>query len=141
METGIWSITKNKYLTEEEFKEFQDIVTRDIKMARIPKNVQDSNLSLTDDEFKQLFANKHIWIYCLRITRRELELQMSQYKIDKKQKQIDLETATDPDTIQDIKDWLMVKARWRSNAMKMLSIVEQKVMYLKTMLDQVTIKG
>jgi len=141
METGIWSITKNKYLTDEEFREFQELVTRDIKSSRIPKHAKDYPGIPTDEERQELFANKHIWLYCLRSTRRELELQMSNYKIDKKQKQLELDASTDPDTIQEIKNWLMVKARWRSNAMKMLSVVEQKVMYLKTMLDQVAIKG
>lgn len=140
METGIWSISKNKYLTEEELEEFQELVIKDIKLTRIPSDVEVPDLKISAEDRKELLSNKHIWIYCLHSVRRELELQMSQYKLDKKEKQFQLDKETDPKVISDIKNWLIVKGRWRSQAMKMLSVVEQKVIYLKTMLNQHTIK-
>lgn len=140
METGIWSITKNKYLTEDELEQFEQLVIKDIKCSRTPSDVEISDQKISSEDKKELLSNKHIWMYCLHSVRRELELQMSQYKLDKKEKQFQLEKETDPEQISEIKNWLIVKGKWRSQAMKMLSIVEQKVVYLKTLLGQHAIK-
>jgi hypothetical protein len=135
METGIWSITKSKYLDDNELENFQEIVMKDIKLARVPKNVDNPSLKMTDEEKRELFDNKHIWMYCLHSVRRELELQMSQYKIDRSEKLFELSNTTDQELILELKQWLVVKAKWRSQAMKMLSVVEQKVIYLKTVIN------
>jgi len=141
METGIWSISKNKYLTEEELKEFENLVMRDIKIARLPQHTQGNSSKITPEEKQELLANKHIWMYCLHSVRRELELQMSQYKLDKSEKQIELNSTTNPQLISELKEWLLVKGKWRVQAMKMLSIVEQKVVYLKTLTNQIAVKS
>lgn len=141
MHTGIWSNTLSDYLDEDELEDFQDLVMRDIKSSRINKKKEQHNTyadSLSEEDLLELRNNKHIWLYCLQIVRRELELQMSHYKTEKLEKQFTLSVSNDETEISDIKDWLLVKSRWRNQAMKMLSVVEQKVIYIKMTLDQVT---
>lgn len=141
MDTGIWSNTLSDYLTENELEDFQDLVMRDIKSSRTNKNKDNYNTlsnPLSEEDLLELRENKHIWLYCLQIVRRELELQMSHYKTEKLEKQILISASNDKNEIEDIKDWLLVKSRWRNQAMKMLSVVEQKVIYIKMTLNQDT---
>lgn len=143
MHTGIWSNTLSDYLDDDELEDFQDLVMRDIKSSRTSKKKENYNTFVdapTKDELQELRDNKHIWLYCLRIVRRELELQMSHYKTEKLEKQLILSASNDEDEIEEIKDWLLVKSRWRNQAMKMLSVVEQKVIYIKMMQEQDTTK-
>lgn len=123
MTTDIWTDSYIQDLSEEDLKSFQDIVLKDVK-----------NKSFNDIEKEILLGNPDLWLYSLRVIRREIELQLSQHKTNLKMKLKDLqEEGAHSDRINDL---LITEESWRNNAMKFLNSIERKTLYVKLIIDQ-----
>jgi hypothetical protein len=95
----------------------------DVKNKIDDKNLKDILLSNTD-----------LWLYSLQILRREIELQLAQHKTNIRIKLLDMvknnETA---DKIEEVK---LIENKWRNNAMKFLTSIEKKTLYVKLLLSE-----
>jgi hypothetical protein len=123
MTTDIWTSSFIRNLSEEQINEFQEIVLMDVKNKIDDKNLKDILLSNTD-----------LWLYSLQILRREIELQLAQHKTNIRIKLLDMvknnETA---DKIEEVK---LIENKWRNNAMKFLTSIEKKTLYVKLLLSE-----
>lgn len=123
MTTDIWTETYIQDLSDEDLKNFQEIVLKDVK-----------NKSFNDIEKGILQNNLDLWLYSLRVIRRETELQLSQHKTNLKMKLRDLR---DENGSEDkISDLLIAEESWRNNAMKFLNSIERKTLYVKLLIEQ-----
>jgi len=122
MHSDIWTDSSIRDLSDDDIKNFHDIVLRDVK-----------NKYSTDEDKTILQNNLDLWLYCLRITRKEIELQLSQHKTNLKAniKEL-LDNSADDFEIQDLK---LEEERWRNNAMKFLNAVERKTLYVKLIIN------
>lgn len=123
MTTDIWTETYIQDLTDEDMKNFQEIVLKDVK-----------NKSFNDVEKGILLNNLDLWLYCLRVIRRETELQLSQHKTNLKMKLRDLRDEKGSE--DKVADLLIAEESWRNNAMKFLNSIERKTLYVKLLIDQ-----
>ena len=122
MNSDIWTDSLIRELSDDDIKNFHDIVLRDVK-----------NKYSTDEDKSILQNNLDLWLYCLRITRKEIELQLSQHKNNLKSNVKELyENSAENSEIQDLK---LEEERWRNNAMKFLNAVERKTLYVKLILN------
>jgi len=122
MNSDIWTDSLIRELSDDDIKNFHDIVLRDVK-----------NKYSTDEDKSILQNNLDLWLYCLRITRKEIELQLSQHKTNLKSNVKELyENSAENSEIQDLK---LEEERWRNNAMKFLNAVERKTLYVKLILN------
>lgn len=123
MTRDIWTDSYIQDLSEEDLKSFQDIVLKDVK-----------NKCFNEIEKTILLGNPDLWLYSLRIIRREIELQLSQHKTNLKMKLKDLQ---EENAAKDkINDLLIAEESWRNNAMKFLNSIERKTLYVKLIIDQ-----
>jgi UDP-N-acetylglucosamine pyrophosphorylase len=122
MITDVWTETYIQDLSEEDLKNFQDIVLKDVK-----------NRSFNDMEKYVLNNNLDLWLYSLRVLRREIELQLSQHKTNLKIKVRDLIDSKSPQN--KIEDLMITEENWRNNAMKFLTSIERKTLYVKLLID------
>ena len=119
----VWTETVIQDLTDDDLKNFQEIVLKDVK-----------NRSFNDIEKGILMNNLDLWLYSLRTLRREIELQLAQHKTNLKIKLRDLRS--DKSSEQTIEDTLISEENWRNNAMKFLTSIERKSLYVKLLIDQ-----
>lgn len=123
MSSDIWTTSSIYELTEEDLSNFRDIVLRDVK-----------NQSPSEEDKSILSNNIDLWLYTLRTIRREIELQLTNHKSNLKIKLKDLK---DNNTHQnDIDEVLHSEERWRNNAMKFLTAVERKTLYVKLLISE-----
>lgn len=121
MNIDIWTDSLIKHLSDDDIKNFHDIVLIDVK-----------NKYSNDEDKSILLNNLDLWLYCLRITRKEIELQLSQHKTNLKANIKELiENSAEESEIEDLK---LEEERWRNNAMKFLNAVERKTLYVKMIL-------
>lgn len=119
----VWTETVIQDLTDDDLKNFQEIVLKDVK-----------NRSFNDIEKGILMNNLDLWLYSLRTLRREIELQLAQHKTNLKIKLRDLRSEKSSE--QTIEDTLISEENWRNNAMKFLTSIERKSLYVKLLIDQ-----
>ena len=123
MSSDIWTTSSIYELTEEDLNNFRDIVLRDVK-----------NQSPSEEDKSILSNNIDLWLYTLRTIRREIELQLANHKSNLKIKLKDLK---DTDTPQnDIDEVVYSEERWRNNAMKFLTAVERRTLYVKLLVSE-----
>lgn len=123
MTTDIWTSSYIRNLSEEQINEFQEIVLMDVK-----NKIDDKNLK------NILFSNTDLWLYSLQILRREIELQLAQHKTNIRIKLLDMVKNNDPaDKIEEVK---LLENKWRNNAMKFLTSIEKKTLYVKLLLSE-----
>lgn len=122
MTTDIWSTSYIKDLSQEDIDSFHEIAMKDVK-----------NKDVTSDDRAILNNNLDLWLYCLQITRREIELQLSQHKTNLQSKLANF----DDESFFATKDELKIaESKWRNNAMKFLNAVEKKTLYVKLLLEE-----
>jgi len=120
--TDIWSTSQVSDLTDTELKSFQEIVLRDVK-----------NKPCTSEEKTILFNNLDLWLFCLRNLRRELELQLTQFKANTK---AEVKNMRDNYASQDqIEEYIIEENQWRNNAIKFLTAIERKTLYVKLIIS------
>jgi len=120
--TDIWSTSEISELTDSDLKSFQEIVLRDVK-----------NKPCTSEEKTILFNNLDLWLFCLRNLRKELELQLTQFKVNTK---AETKNMRDNYASQDqIEQYIIEENQWRNNAIKFLTAIERKTLYVKLMIS------
>lgn len=123
MINDIWTETYIQDFTEKDIEDFQEIVLRDVKnksFNEIEKNILNNNLDL--------------WLFSLSSIRREIELKLSQFKTNIKIKQRDLKDSNA--TADEIENFIITEQSRRNNAMKFLTHVERKTLYVKLLIQQ-----
>jgi hypothetical protein len=119
----IWSESLINELSEEDINNFQEIVARDVK-----------NKGVTTEDRTILANNLDLWLYCLRVTRRELELQLANHKTNIKIKLSELRQQNASD--DEIDQAIIAEQKWRNNAMKFLISIERKTLYVKLLIEE-----
>lgn len=123
MSTDIWTDSLIQDLTEEEIEQFQEIVLRDVK-----------NKSSSSEDKAILTNNLDLWLYCLRTIRKEIELQLSNHKLNL---QINMKELIDNGASKDERDELLfAEQRWKNNAKKFLNAIERKTLYVKLLMQE-----
>lgn len=125
MTTDIWSPSFVRDLNDAQLAEFQEIVLKDVK-NRIEENDTSSRTILVN--------NLDLWLYSLQILRREIELQLSQHKGNLQIKLAEMRATSQPKSVMD--DAVLSEQRWRNNAMKFLTAIERRTLYVKLLLAE-----
>ena len=100
---------------------FKDLVIKDIKNESNPaeKEILDNNIDM--------------WLYNLRVIRRDVEFQLSSNKSKNKIKAIEMKEEGIPS--EEIESFITKQNKWRINTIKFLTSIERKMLYVK-MLDK-----
>lgn len=106
---------------QEEAELFKNIVISDIKG------------SISEEEKEVLYNNIPFWNYTLQTIRRDMELQLSCQKAKVKLQKHALLNASEQDSLS-IKSFLDDQEKWRMGALKFLSNIEKKSLYVKLIL-------
>jgi len=123
MTIDIWTSSLIKELSEDDIKNFQDIVLKDVK-----------NKFSSDEEKTILNNNLDLWLYSLRVIRRDIELQLSNHKSNLK---VNIKQLKDNyASKEEMENLNFEEQRWRSNAMKFLTAIERKSLYVKLLIEE-----
>jgi hypothetical protein len=121
--SDIWSELSISDLTQDQLTSFNEIVLKDIKNESSPedKSILDNNLEL--------------WMFQLRVIRRDVEFQLSSQRSKDKIKMIEL---TESNDIEELNDYKIKQNKWRMGAVRFLTAIEQKQLYVKLILSDST---
>jgi beta-N-acetylglucosaminidase len=125
-QTDIWSDIYIADISDDEMNSFRNIVISDIK-------------GQASEEDKTILNNNlQIWNYNLQALRRDMELQLSCQKAKTK---MQIRNLNNSDSIQldEINNFLMDQEKWRMSALKFLSNIEKKSLYVKIMISQTSV--
>ena len=108
-------------LSQDQLNEFNDIVLKDIKNESTfeDKSILDNNLEL--------------WLFQLRVIRKDVEFQLSSQKAKDKIKLIELSQESN---IEELNDYKVKQAKWRMGAVRFLTAIEAKMLYVKLILSE-----
>jgi hypothetical protein len=123
MTIDIWTSSSIQDLSDGDITSFQEIVLRDVK-----------NKFLNSEERTILINNLDLWLFCLRILRKGIELQLTQSKINVREevRRMRIESFSS----DEIESYVISENKWRSNAIKFLTAIERKNLYVKLLLDE-----
>ena len=78
--------------------------------------------------------NLDLWLYSLRVIRRDIELQLSNHKSNLK---VNIKQLKDNyASKEELENLNFDEQRWRSNAMKFLTAIERKSLYVKLLIEE-----
>lgn len=122
-QTDIWSDIYIADISDDQMNSFRNIVISDIKgqASEQDKIILNNNLK--------------IWNYNLQALRRDMELQLSCQKAKTKMQIRNLNNA-DLTELDEINTFLIEQEKWRMSALKFLSNIEKKSLYVKIMISQ-----
>jgi len=120
MITDVWSDLPIEDLTESQLNSFNDLVLKDIK-----------NEGSSEDK-TILSNNLDLWLFQLRVIRRDVEFQLSSQKSKDKIKFIELAELNDEIEINEYK---VKQNKWRMGAVRFLTAIEHKMLYVKLILS------
>jgi len=109
-------LTSNEHLDS-----FKQLVIADIKGT------------ISEDEKIYLLNNLTLWNYTLQVLRRDMELQLSCQKSKIKMQTANFDEMSDDDKNQ-TKLFINDQHKWRMSALKFLSNIERKALYVKMLL-------
>lgn len=121
--TDIWSDLSFQELSQDQINLFNEIVLKDIK-----------NESSPDDKII-LENNLELWLFQLRVIRKDVEFQLSSQKAKDKIKIIELNQSGSFDELSDYK---IKQNKWRMGAVRFLTAIEAKMLYVKLVLSDST---
>lgn len=121
--TDIWANTSFQELTEDNFNSFNDMVLKDIK-----------NESTQEDK-AILENNLELWLYQLRVVRKDVEFQLSSQKSKDKIRLIELSQSG---TSEELDEYKIKQSKWRMGAVRFLTAIEAKMLYVKLLLSDST---
>jgi hypothetical protein len=125
-QTDIWSDIYIADISDDEMNSFKNIVISDIK-------------GQASEEDKTILNNNlQIWNYNLQALRRDMELQLSCQKAKTKM-QIRSVDSSDFIQLEELNTFLIDQEKWRMSALKFLSNIEKKSLYVKIMISQTPI--
>lgn len=120
--TDIWTSSSIQDLTDEDLSSFQEIVLRDVK-----------NKHCTSEEKTILLNNLDLWLFSLRNLRKEIELQLTKYKSNVKYQLKEMQK--NYSSQETIDQFVASEANWRNNAIKFLTAIERKTLYVKLLIS------
>lgn len=123
MPTDVWTNSYLRDLTDNDLESFHEIVMKDVK-----------NRDITSEDKTILINNLDLWLYCLQITRKEIELQLSQHRTNTKAKIAEHQFQGSSEAV--ICELMIAEEKWRNNAMKFLNSVEKKTLYVKLLIQE-----
>lgn len=123
MTQDIWSLKKFEDLTAEELQEFNALVLKDIK-----GEASDEDLSILTD-------NAHLWMFQLRIIRKDVEFQLASQKSKDKIKVIEMDNIEDK---SELNDYIIRQNKWRMGAVRFLTAIEHRMLYVKMVISSLS---
>ena len=123
MTIDIWTLSSIQDLSDGDISSFQEIVLRDVKAK-----------FLTSEERTILVNNLDLWLFCLRNLRKEIELQLTQSKVNVREEVRKMQI--DSFSSDEIESYIISQSKWRSNAIKFLTAIERKNLYVKLLVDE-----
>lgn len=120
MTNDIWSVKPFEELTPDELSAFNAIVLKDIKGES------------TEDDTFILLNNIDLWMFQLRIIRKDVEFQLASQKSKDKIKIIEMDEADK----SEINEYLIRQNKWRMGAVRFLTAIEQRMLYVKMILSE-----
>jgi len=121
--TDLWSETSFQELTETQLSSFNDLVLKDVK-----------NESSSEDK-AILDNNLELWLFQLRVIRKDVEFQLSSQRAKDKIKIIEL---TQSNSTEELVEYKIKQNKWRMGAVRFLTAVESKMLYVKLLLSDST---
>lgn len=110
-------------ISDKEMSNFQEVVASDIKSSE------------TSDEVKTyLHSHLELWHYSLQLVRREIELQLSCQKAKVEMHKNNLKKNNSHYSEFEVLDYVNKQNNWRMTAVKFLSNIERKTLYVKLLL-------
>jgi hypothetical protein len=95
----------------------KDVVIRDIKNEASP------------EEKEMLENNVDMWLYNLRVIRRDVEFQLTSNKAKNKIKALEMKEMGA--STADVESFITKQNKWRINTIKFLTSIERKMLYVK----------
>lgn len=95
----------------------KDVVIRDIKNEA------------SQQEKDMLEDNVDMWLYNLRVIRRDVEFQLSSNKAKNKIKALEMKEMGA--STADVESFIIKQNKWRINTIKFLTSIERKMLYVK----------
>jgi hypothetical protein len=95
----------------------KDVVIRDIKNEA------------SQQEKDMLEGNVDMWLYNLRVIRRDVEFQLSSNKAKNKIKALEMKEMGA--STADVESFITKQNKWRINTIKFLTSIERKMLYVK----------
>lgn len=95
----------------------KDIVIRDIKNEA------------SSEEKEMLENNVDMWLYNLRVIRRDVEFQLTSNKAKNKIKALEMKEMGA--STADVESFITKQNKWRINTIKFLTSIERKMLYVK----------
>jgi hypothetical protein len=123
MTTDIWSYAYISSLSDNDIQNFQDIVSKDVK-----------NEPLDNFDKEILFNNLDLWLYSLRLMRKNAELQLSNFKCNLKSELFELQSQNSDS--KNIEIYIISQHKRRNGIVKFLNSVEKKILYVKLLLQE-----
>lgn len=110
-------------ISDKEMSKFQEVVANDIKSPE------------TSDEVKAyLHSHLELWHYSLQLVRREIELQLSCQKTKVEMHKNNLRKNNSQYSESQVLDYVNKQSNWRMTAVKFLSNIERRTLYVKLLL-------
>jgi len=109
-------------LDAKQFSKFEEIVTKDVKSTS------------TSEELEILKSNLELWLYSLSSIRRNVEYHLSSRAAARKAKVNEMVQNQEPKEV--INAFKNTEAEWRVNAIKFLSTIEKKTLYVKMIVKE-----
>jgi len=119
MTKDIWSLKRFEDLTSEELQEFNALVLKDIKGEA------------GEEELEILTANANLWMFQLRIIRKDVEFQLASQKSKDKIKSIEMISVDDK---TEMHEYVIRQNKWRMGAVRFLTAIEHRMLYVKMIL-------
>lgn len=119
MTQDIWSLKRFEDLTNEELLQFNGLVLKDVKGEA------------TEEDLEVLMLNVHLWMFQLRIVRKDVEFQLASQKSKDKIKSIEMISL---DNKAEMQEYIIKQNKWRMGAIRFLTAIEQRMLYVKMVL-------
>lgn len=123
MTIDIWSLKRFEDLTAEELQQFNSLVLKDIKGES------------SDEDLKILTENAQLWIFQLRIIRKDVEFQLASQKSKDKIKVIEMDETEDR---TELNEYVIRQNKWRMGAVRFLTAIEHRMLYVKMIISSLS---
>ena len=122
MEKTIFNHSLIYDLDPKQIAQFEELVTKDVKSTSTP------------EELEVLKSNMELWLYALSSIRRNVEYHLSSRAAARKAKVVEMVQNQEPK--ENINSFKNSESEWRVNAIKFLSTIEKKTLYVKMLLKE-----
>lgn len=109
-------------LDPKQIAQFEELVAKDVKSTSTP------------EELEVLKSNMELWLYALSSIRRNVEYHLSSRAAARKAKVFEMVQNQEPK--ENINSFKNSESEWRVNAIKFLSTIEKKTLYVKMLLKE-----